>query len=684
MSNVKKVTVGIEGMSCAACASAVERAVGRIDGVENVSVNLATNRAVIDFAESTVKISDIKIAIAKAGFTPLNEQQSQDREKEHEKITVRENIARKRFLTALCFAVPLLYISMGHMVSLPVPSFIDPASNALAFAVSQLLFTFPILVVAKDIFAVGVRSAFHLSPNMDTLISMGAVTSFLYSIYSLMKISGGDVHFVHDLYFESAGLILTFILLGRSLEASSKSKTTQAIYRLVELSPKTAVIEKGNIEIEILSSELSIGDIIIIKPGMTIAADAEVISGYTSVDESMLTGESIPVEKNEGDRVFSGTFNKNGAVKAKVLKRQDETALSQIIKLMEDAQGSKPPIARLADKISGYFVPVVLAIAIIAAAGWLLAGESTSFAITIFVSVLVIACPCALGLATPTAIMVGTGVGARNGILIKSGAALETAHKLKTVVLDKTGTITSGKPKVTDIISNDEHRLLTQAACVERGSEHPLGEAIVERANEAGAEVLQSTDFEALPGKGIRAQIDGDYVSLGNEKLMNEYAIDVSAYKTRFNDLSMQGKTAVYVAQSDELLGIIAVADTIKDSSKEAVNRLESHGIEVVMLTGDSEKTAKAIASQVGIDNVIANVMPDEKAGAVESFMRQGKIVAMVGDGINDAPALAIADVGIAMSDGTDVAIDSADIVLMGGDLSAVPKAVDLSKNTLR
>lgn len=681
---IREVNIGIEGMRCAACSSAVERTVGRIDGVQSVSVNLATNRALIVFDEKTAKVSDIKLAIAKAGFTPQNEQQQQDREKQHKKMQSKGQEARIRFIAAVCFAVPLLYVSMGHMIGLPLPQFISPMANAIGFGVIQMILTLPIMIISREFFVSGTKAAFHASPNMDTLVAMGSVTAFIYSLYSLTQIAQGNHEAVHEIYFESAGLILTFILLGKSLEARSKSKTTDAIYRLIELSPKTATVEKNGTELEILASELSVGDIIIVKPGMAIAADGEVISGSTSVDESMLTGESIPVEKQVGDKMFSGTSNKNGSVKLKVSKPQNDTVLSQIINLMEDAQSTKPPIARLADKISGYFVPIVLAIAIVAFAGWIFAGESFSFALTIFVSVLVIACPCALGLATPTAIMVATGAGAQHGILIKSGTALETAHKLNTVVLDKTGTITNGKPEVSEIISIDENKLLFLAASAEKGSEHPLGEAIVSKAKQQGLEVQQSESFNAILGKGISAIVGSAKVLLGNEALMKENKIVVSQYSKDYERLSSEGKTVVYVAENESLLGVIAVADGVKENSENAIKRLKSIGIEVVMLTGDSKKTAIAIAGQVGIDNVISDVLPADKSSVVEKFQEQGKIVAMVGDGINDAPALARADVGIAMSDGTDVAIDSADIVLMGGDLTLVPKAIELSKNTLR
>ena len=681
---IKEVAIGIEGMSCAACSSSVERALKRVEGVKSVSVNLATNRSKIEFDDEIAKISDLKIAIAKAGFTPQNEQQQQDREQEHNKIKAKENAVRNKFITALVFAIPLLYISMGHMVGLPIPSFINPMTNAVNFAIAQLVLTIPIMLISSQFFINGTKSAFRLSPNMDTLVSLGAAAAFLYSIYSLIQIYNGNHGAVHELYFESAGLILTFILLGKSLEARSKSKTTDAIYRLIELSPKTAIVEKNGTEIEILANELSVGDVIVIKPGMIIATDGEIVEGSTSIDESMLTGESIPVEKSMGDKAFSGTANKNGSIKVKITKPQNDTVLSQIIRLMEDAQGTKPPISRLADKISGYFVPIVLIIAIVAFAAWLIAGESFSFALIIFVSVLVIACPCALGLATPTAIMVATGAGAQHGILIKSGTALETSHKLDAIVLDKTGTITKGKPEVAEVVSKDEDRLIALAASAEKGSEHPLGEAIVEKAQELNIEIKTSQNFNAISGKGIRATIDNCEVLLGNELLMKENSVSIDEYNDDYERLSTSGKTVVYVAQNKKLLGVIAVADSVKEHSAQAIKLIKEMGPEVIMLTGDSAKTAKTIASQVDIDNVISDVLPADKASVIERLQKERKIVAMVGDGINDAPALARADVGIAMSDGTDVAIDSADIVLMGGDLMLVSKAIELSKNTLR
>ncbi len=681
---LREVVIRIDGMSCAACSSAVERAVKRVNGVKNVSVNLATNRGKIEYDDEIAKISDIKFAIVKAGFVPQNEQQEQNREQEHNKIKQKENKVKNKFIIALAFAIPLFYISMGHMVGLPLFGFINPMINPVGFAVAQLVLTIPIMIISSGFFVSGTKATIHLSPNMDTLVSMGSATAFLYSVYSMVQIINGNHTAVHELYFESAGLILTFILLGKSLEARSKSKTTDAIYRLVELSPKTAIVEKNGTEMEILASELSIDDIIVIKPGTIISADGEVVYGSTSVDESMLTGESIPVEKETGDKVFSGTANKNGLIKIRVTKPQNDTVLSQIIRLMEDAQGTKPPISRLADKISGYFVPAVLLIAIISFAAWLIAGESFSFALIIFVSVLVIACPCALGLATPTAIMVATGAGAQHGILIKSGTALETAHKLNAIVLDKTGTITKGKPEVAEIISEDRDRIISLAASAEKGSEHPLGEAIIEKAQELEVDILKSTSFNAVSGKGIISYIEDKRILLGNETLMKDNSISVEKYQDDYDKISKTGKTVVYVAENENLLGIIAIADSVKEHSKDAIERIRKMGPEVIMLTGDSGKTARTIANQVGIESVISDVLPADKAGVIEKLQNEGKIVAMVGDGINDAPALARADVGIAMSDGTDVAIDSADIVLMGGDLTLVSKAIELSHNTLK
>lgn len=522
---------------------------------------------------------------------------------------------------------------------------------------------------------------------MDTLVAIGSAAAFLYSVYSVVMVWRGKIGAVHELYFESAGIIITFILLGRMLESRSKSKTSEAIYRLMELAPKTAILVRDGVEVTVAAEEVELGDTVIVKPGMHIPVDGTVMNGYTSVDESMLTGESIPVEKQEGDFVYSGTVNKNGSIRIRTDQKSGDTALSQIVRMIEQAQNSKAPIARLADVISGWFVPAVVVIAIVAAAAWLIAGKGVAFALTVFVAVLVIACPCALGLATPTAIMAGTGKGAENGILIKSGVALETAHKLTTVVFDKTGTITNSKPKVIDLIPApgfEREKLLRIAASAEKGSEHPLGDAIVAYAAEQGITLLDAQQFEALPGRGISAVVEGEAILLGNEALMAESGIDVKPCLAQAKLFAQEGKTPMLAACGGRVAGVIAVADTVKKNSIDAVGQLRDMGVQVVMLTGDHEATAQAIAKQVGISEVFANVLPSEKADVIEQLQKKGKTVAMVGDGINDAPALTMAEIGIAIGSGTDVAIESADIVLMRDDLSLVAQAIALSRRTLR
>lgn len=685
--NFQSILLPIDGMTCAACSRAVEQAIHRLDGVEQASVSIATNRAAVSFDPAKVRVADIKLAVAKAGYTPLQVETKRDVEAEKKRAAKRTDSIRRRFLLAVVFAAPLFYISMGHMVGLPLPPFLDPMHHAFAFALCQLILTLPVLYAGRGFYSRGIRAVLHGSPNMDTLVAIGSAAAFCYSVYSVVRVWQGDTGAVHELYFESAGIIIAFILLGRTLESRSKSKTSEAIYRLMELAPKTAILERDGVEVTVAAEEVEPGDTVIVKPGMHIPVDGTVMSGYTSVDESMLTGESIPVEKQEGDFVYSGTVNKNGAVRIRTDQKSGDTALSQIVRMIEQAQNSKAPIARLADVISGWFVPAVAVIAIVAAAAWLIAGEGIAFALTIFVAVLVIACPCALGLATPTAIMAGTGKGAENGILIKSGVALETAHQLTTVVFDKTGTITNGKPKVTDLISApgfEQGELLRMAASAEKGSEHPLGDAIVAYAAEQGSTLGAAQQFEALPGRGISAVVDGKALLLGNEALMAEHGIDAKPCLAQAKLFAQEGKTPMLAACEGRVAGVIAVADTVKETSAAAVEQLQGMGVQVVMLTGDNEATAQAIAKQVGISEVIANVLPSEKAGVIEQLQKEGKTVAMVGDGINDAPALTMAEIGIAVGSGTDVAIESADIVLMRDDLSLVAQAIALSRRTLR
>ncbi|MCC0643425.1 copper-translocating P-type ATPase [Clostridioides sp. ZZV14-6150] len=691
----KKIDMKIDGMTCAACAKAVERVVKKLDGVESISVNIATDKANIDYNPSKVKLSQIKAAIEKAGYKPIEEVKN--------KVDVDEDKVRKekemntlfiKFIVAIVFAVPLFYIAMGPMIIKPIgpwplPEILNPMTNTLNYALAQLILVIPVMIAGYKFYINGFKALFSLSPNMDSLVAIGTLAAFLYSLYTTIQIANGQIQGMHhhQLYYESAGIIIALILLGKYLESKSKGKTSEAIKKLMGLQPKTAIVIVDGKEIETPIEEVGIGDIILVKPGTKIPVDGVVIEGYTSVDESMLTGESIPVEKNIGSKVTGASINKNGVIKFKAEKIGGDTALAQIIKLVEDAQGTKAPIAKLADTVSGYFVPIVIAIAIVSSLLWfLVGGKDIVFVLTIFISILVIACPCALGLATPTAIMVGTGKGAENGILIKGGEALESAHKVNTVIFDKTGTITEGKPKVTDIVLNnvEEEYLIKIASSAEKGSEHPLGEAIVRYGEDKNIQIEKVDNFKAIPGAGIQVTINNENILLGNRKLMNDNNINLKDLEEKSNILASQGKTPMYIAVDGNLSGIIAVADVVKESSKKAIDILHNMGIKVAMVTGDNVKTANAIASQVGIDMVLAEVLPEDKSKEVEKLQNQGKFVAMVGDGINDAPALAKADIGIAIGSGTDVAIESADIVLMKSDLMDVPTAIKLSNETIK
>ena len=569
---------------------------------------------------------------------------------------------------------------------MPLPKIIDPMVNPMNFAVFQIILTVPVMAIGYKFYLIGFKNLIKLSPNMDSLIAVGTSAAFLYSVFGMYKIATGDTSYAMHLYFEAAVTILTLITLGKYLEAISKGKTSEAIKKLMGLAPKTATIIREGNEIVIPIDEVVVGDIILVKPGEKLPVDGEVIEGSTAIDESMLTGESIPVEKIVGSNVIGASINKTGFIKYKATKVGRDTALSQIIKLVEDAQGSKAPIAKMADVISAYFVPIVIGLAIFSAIAWLIAGETPVFALTIFISVLVIACPCALGLATPTAIMVGTGKGAENGVLIKGGEALEITHKINTIVFDKTGTITEGKPVVTDIVSRGKENniLLALAASAEKGSEHPLGEAIVRAAIEKNIELKSLENFNAIPGHGIEVVIENESILLGNLKLMKERSIDIGELRGEADRLANEGKTPMFIAINNSLEGIIAVADTVKPSSINAIKELHNMGIKVAMITGDNKKTAEAIAKQVGIDIVLSEVLPEDKANEVKKLQGKDDKVAMVGDGINDAPALAQADIGIAIGSGTDVAIESADIVLMRSDLMDVIVAIKLSKATIR
>ena len=681
--NIKDYTFKVEGMTCSACANRVERVTQKIEGVELAVVNFATEKLTIKLDADVASYGQVKVAVEKAGFQLVSEE---DAIKGEEKKRDEASKLLIRFIISLIFAVPLLIISMGHMVGMPLPHLIDPMMNPFNFGIVQLILTLPVVMAGYKFYQVGIKNLIQLSPNMDSLIAIGTLTAFFYSVFGIYKITQGDASYAMHLYFESAAVILTLITLGKYLEAVSKGKTSQAIKALMGLAPKTATIERNGRELEVPIEEVVVGDLVLVKPGEKLPVDGEVIEGSTAIDESMLTGESIPVEKTVGSVVIGASINKTGFIKYKATKVGRDTALSQIVKLVEDAQGSKAPIAKMADIISAYFVPIVIGLAILSSVAWLLAGETGVFALSIFISVLVIACPCALGLATPTAIMVGTGKGAEYGVLIKGGEALETTHKLSKLILDKTGTITEGKPKVTDIVTTNlsEEQLLIYAASAEKGSEHPLGEAIVRAAIDRGYQLCELESFNAIPGHGIEVSIQGKQMLLGNKKLMIEKTIDVSSLSETSDQLAYDGKTPMYMAIDGQLAGIIAVADTVKESSKKAIETLHQMGIKVAMITGDNQKTADAIARQVGIDLVLAEVLPADKANEVKKLQETGVKVGMVGDGINDAPALAQADIGIAIGSGTDVAIESADIVLMKSDLMDVSTAIKLSKATIR
>ena len=681
--NIKNYIFKVEGMTCSACANRVERVTKKLNGVEVASVNFATESLSVTIDEDQVGYAEIKAAVDKAGYKLIGEENNVKEDKKIDEIKV----LLTRFILSACFAVPLLIISMGHMVGMPLPEIIDPMKNSLNFALIQLVLTLPVMLIGYKFYKIGIKNLFKLSPNMDSLIAVSTLAAFIYGIYGIYRINVGDTHYAMHLYFESAAVILTLITLGKYLEAVSKGKTSQAIKVLMGLSPKTAVVIRGNVEKLIPIEEVIVGDIVLVKPGEKLPVDGEVIEGSTSIDESMLTGESIPVEKTVGSTVIGASINKTGFIKYRATKVGKDTALAQIVKLVEEAQGSKAPIAKLADVISAYFVPIVMGLAVISSIAWYIAGETPVFSLTIFIAVLVIACPCALGLATPTAIMVGTGKGAEYGVLIKSGEALETAHQIKTIVFDKTGTITEGKPVVTDIIADgiSEDELLMLAASAEKGSEHPLGEAIVKKAEEKNIELKSLEDFKAIPGHGISVKIDGKEILLGNIKLIKDKNLELDEKLFSSSEkLANEGKTPMFIAVDGVLRGIIAVADVVKPSSKEAIKILHDMGIKVAMITGDNKKTAEAIGHQVGIDIILAEVLPEDKAREVKKLQGENVKVAMVGDGINDAPALAQADVGIAIGSGTDVAIESADIVLMRSDLMDVVTAIKLSRAIIR
>lgn len=679
---MKNSTFNVTGMSCASCARTVENALNKNEDIK-ASVNIATEKVNIEYDENKYNFEKIKKIVENSGYG-LVEILS-----EEEKMQMYEDkikSLRNKLILAAVFAIPLMYISMGHMMGIHLPDIVNPKKNAAIYSIVQLLLTIPVVYAGKDFFIHGFKNLVRKSPTMDSLIAMGASAAIVYSLYATYMTITVDPEYHMNLYFESAGTIITLILLGKLLEARTKGQTSSAIKKLIGLQPKKAKIIENGAEKEVLIENIKVGDIIVVKPGEKIAVDGKIVNGNTSVDESMITGESIPVSKNPGDKVIGGSINKNGSIQFEATEIGKDTVLSQIIKLVEEAQGSKAPISRMADIVAGYFVPIVIVIATVTGIIWFISGSGLTAALTFFISVLVIACPCALGLATPTSIMVGTGKGAENGILIKSGEALETAHKIKTVVLDKTGTITKGKPVLTDlkVYNNfDGNEILQLAASAENNSEHPLAEAIVNGAKERNVEFKQYDKFRAMPGYGIRATIDDKEIQIGNRKLMASRKISTEAAEKDYEILSNEGKTPMFISVNNELAGLIAVADVVKETSKAAIERMHKLGLKVIMLTGDNEKTAKYIAKEVGIDSVIAEILPFQKSEEVKKLQEAGEFVAMVGDGINDSPALAQANVGIAIGSGTDVAIESADIVLIRNDLNDVAGAIALSKATI-
>lgn len=703
---LRKEQFDITGMTCSACSARVEKSVAKLPGIQEVSVNLLKNSMVASYDETALDTGQIVQAVEKAGYGAIPKA-GQNKSAAPAAVSASAgkpavNTAQAeykqmkgRLLLSALFTIPLFYISMGHMMGWPLPSGLLGMENAITFAFTQFLLLIPVVFVNAKYYRMGFKTLFHGSPNMDSLIAIGSGAAIVYGIYAIFKIGigfgHGDMETVHsfmmDLYFESAGMILTLITLGKTLEARAKGKTSDAITKLMNLAPKTATVERNGVEQQIPVEQVQQGETLIVKAGESVPVDGVVLEGFSSVDESALTGESIPVEKHVGDTVIGATINKTGYFKMQATKVGDDTTLAQIVRLVDEATSSKAPIAKLADKVAGVFVPTVIGIALVAAAVWLVLGYGVEFALSIGISVLVISCPCALGLATPTAIMVGTGKGATNGILIKSAEALETAHNIDTVVLDKTGTITQGKPVVTDIFCGagiDRLRLLQTAASLEKLSEHPLADAITAEVGKAKLPLSPVEDFQQIPGQGIVGRVDGEMCLAGNRRMMDAHNI-TGGELLRFGEtLAAEGKTPLFFARAGKLMGVIAVADVVKPTSAQAIRELSSLGIEVVMLTGDNAKTAQAIQRQVGADRVVAEVFPQDKEKEIRRLQDSGKKVAMVGDGINDAPALARADVGIAIGAGTDVAIESADIVLMKSDLLDVSTAIQLSKAVIR
>lgn len=724
---MKKNKFNIQGMTCSSCQAYVNKAVEKLDGVKSVSVNLLSNNMIVEYDEKKVDDNKIIASVIDAGYGATTISENEKNQKSNKTINNEDIIKsmKKRLIISIIFWIPLMFVAMHHMIfellNIQVPEIIrnlfDGPENSISFALTQILLLLPIMYVNRSYFISGFKKLLKRSPNMDSLVAIGSSAAIIYGIYAIYCIGYGLGHgnidlvnrYRMDLYFESAGTILTLITVGKYLETKSKGKTGDAISKLINLAPKTAILLKDNKETEVNIDEILKEDIVVIKPGSTIPIDGVIIEGKSSIDQSSITGESIPVEKEVGDNVVSGTINKNGYLKVKATKVGEDTTLSQIIKLVEEASNSKAPISRLADKVSGVFVPVVISIAVLATTFWLLQGQSFEFALSIGIAVLVISCPCALGLATPVAIMVGTGKGAENGILFKSAESLELLHLVDTVILDKTGTVTEGKPKVVDIITNQqilqdskigngnikfvgninnniasENNLLKIAASLENNSEHPLADAITQKAKENNIKLENVDEFLAVSGRGIKGKIDDVNYYGGNLAFMKENNVNVQDYEKKVLELSNQGKICLYFAKENNILGVIAVSDTVKNTSKKAIENLKKRKIEVVMITGDNKRVAEAIAKEVGIDKIISEVLPQDKEKEVSKLQESGKKVAFVGDGINDSPALVKADVGLAIGSGTDIAIESADVVLMKNSLLEVDTAIALSKSVIK
>ncbi|MDK2081481.1 heavy metal translocating P-type ATPase [Aliarcobacter butzleri] len=695
---MKSQKFDIKGMTCSACSTAVDRNVKKLEGINEVNVNLLNNSMIVKYDENVLNNEIIIKKVQDAGYEAFlveNGKKTQKNSTEKNLGKIETNELKNRLIISFIFAIPLFYISMGHMLNWYLPHLFHGYSNAITFSFTQFLLALPIVFINIKYYKVGFKTLYKGSPNMDSLIAIGTSAAMIYGVFSIYKIGYGlgnnDIDMViqysHDLYFESAAIVLTLITLGKFLEARAKENTSEAINKLINLTPKTALVLRNNQEIEIPIDELILKDIVIVKPGNIVPTDGIIIFGNSSIDESMLTGESLPVSKKVGDKVIGASINKSGSFKFEVTKLGEDTVLSQIIKLIEEASSSKAPISKLADRISAIFVPTVIVISILATVTWLFLGYSFEFALSIGIAILVISCPCALGLATPTAIMVGTGKGAQNGILIKSAESLEIAHTINTVVIDKTGTITEGKTQVTDIFTNEkitQDKLLQLCATIEKNSEHPLADAILKKTQEKEIELLNATDFEALNGLGIKAKVEDRVFYIGNKKLLDSKNISLDLFYEKSEKLANEAKTPIFIADENEVLGLIAISDVVKPTSKDAILEFEKMGLEVIMLTGDNYKTANAIAKQININNVIAEVLPQDKEKEIQKLQSLGKKVAMIGDGINDAPALVRADVGIAIGAGTDIAIESANIVLVKSDLLDAVKAIQLSNAVIK